>query len=403
MEKVLILLGAGASSEAGIPTSTQMTNFIVENVRSNTQAHYNGSSDAINYIIGQIIGHGTSNKQNYNDPVDVEQLFTAVKLLSERNDLEIAPFVESWKPGVRAFDRKRLASFFASDFTRALMSGNSVQLENLLKEVIQAETGMIGGDVYKNLLGYMMIALREVVNIEDVSVIGYLKPIVDIAKKQKQLTVATVNYDRSIELICEKEDIPFSTGIESFSERGKLNPPQSGIYFLKIHGSIDWSFNISHPQNRPGSALRQTIVDISNNPLGDPQLPGIIFGRREKLRAQGPFLELLAEFDRELTTANKLVVVGYSFRDDHINELIRKWINIDDEHCISVIDPDFPTEWRGQRSYGVSDLRYELLEALGQPDSISKTPSNFSTRLKVYREKASMGLIKLLDNDPIII
>lgn len=403
MEKVLILLGAGASSEAGIPISTQMTNFIVENVRSNTQAHYNGSSDVINYIIGQIIGHGTSNKQNYNDPVDVEQLFTAVKLLSERNDLEIAPFVESWKPGVRAFDRKRLASFFASDFTRALMSGNSVQLENLLKEVIQAETGMIGGDVYKNLLGYMMIALRKVVNIEDVSVVDYLKPIVDIAKKQKQLTVATVNYDRSIELICEKEGIPFSTGIKSFSGRGKLNPPQSGIYLLKIHGSIDWSFNWSHPKDMPGSALRQTIVDISNNPLGDPQLPGIIFGRREKLIAQGPFLELLAEFDRELTTANKLVVVGYSFRDDHINELIRKWININDKHCVSVIDPDFPTEWRNQRSYGVSDLRYELLEALGQPDPISKTPPNFSTRLKVHREKASIGLIEVLDNDPIII
>ena len=48
----------------------------------------------------------------------------------------------------------------------------------------------------------------------------------------------------------------------------------------------------------------------------------MVFGAGEKHRSDGPFLDLLMEAKRSLSEALELVVVGYSFRDDHVNHLI---------------------------------------------------------------------------------
>ena len=56
------------------------------------------------------------------------------------------------------------------------------------------------------------------------------------------------------------------------------------------------------------------------------EAPAVIFGGRSKLRADGPYLDLLREFVSALTGTEDLVVVGYSFRDDHVNEVVRTWL-----------------------------------------------------------------------------
>jgi SIR2-like domain len=53
---------------------------------------------------------------------------------------------------------------------------------------------------------------------------------------------------------------------------------------------------------------------------------GVIFGGRNKLTAEGPFLDLLMRFKDALMDANRLIVIGYSFRDDHINHLVLSWL-----------------------------------------------------------------------------
>jgi hypothetical protein len=54
--------------------------------------------------------------------------------------------------------------------------------------------------------------------------------------------------------------------------------------------------------------------------------PAIIMGGENKLQAEGPFLGLFMEFRNRLRDTQRLVVVGYSFRDRHINEAIRAWM-----------------------------------------------------------------------------
>ena len=54
--------------------------------------------------------------------------------------------------------------------------------------------------------------------------------------------------------------------------------------------------------------------------------PAVIFGQGNKLRSEGPFMAMLMEFERQVGAARNLVVIGYSFRDAHVNAVIRRWL-----------------------------------------------------------------------------
>jgi hypothetical protein len=122
---------------------------------------------------------------------------------------------------------------------------------------------------------------------------------------------------------------------------------------------------------------------------GFPQLdyePGIIFGAGNKLRSRGPFLDLYVEFKDALAHANRLIIVGYGFRDPHVNELIRWWIQLDrsgrllrvsrfDDH----VHPDFQDDdWAldGSRVklQFIDGRACEEMEALVRPTSILESP-----------------------------
>jgi predicted CoA-binding protein len=68
----------------------------------------------------------------------------------------------------------------------------------------------------------------------------------------------------------------------------------------------------------------------------------VIFGHRNKLTAEGPFLDLLKQFDEQLQQTDILTVIGYSFRDPHINFYISKYLN-QYEGKIRIVSPNFET------------------------------------------------------------
>ena len=94
--------------------------------------------------------------------------------------------------------------------------------------------------------------------------------------------------------------------------------------------------------------------------------PFIVLGRGEKLTPRGPFLDLRAEFAAELQHTSHLVVVGYSFSDEHVNELIRKWQSTNDERILVVVDPVFPRSYLDANNHFV----WEMSVALQQQASI---------------------------------
>lgn len=126
--------------------------------------------------------------------------------------------------------------------------------------------------------------------------------------------------------------------------------PDADVRLLKLHGSLDYVLNTARP-----TSGRMPIEHLENvgNEIGAN--PALVFGLGHKLRSDGPFLAMLVELDKLLAETEWLSVVGYSFRDDHINAALTRWMNKDIAHRLSVIDPDIDkwmqNDWGGPRYF----------------------------------------------------
>lgn len=97
---------------------------------------------------------------------------------------------------------------------------------------------------------------------------------------------------------------------------------QSGFYYVKLHGSMNWRSGISGR--------------------------GIVIGRGKSTQIERePLLSWYHELFRDALCQEhtRLLVIGYSFSDDHINEVIGVAVR-DYGLRLYVLDPTLPNEWQ---------------------------------------------------------
>ncbi len=108
-----------------------------------------------------------------------------------------------------------------------------------------------------------------------------------------------------------------------------LNLTKINLY--KLHGSLDWEYN-------PETEEIQMKEDIY-----DGREPLIIFGSHSKMLSFDPFLYILSEFRTLLSKATLFVVIGYSFHDKYINNLLIQQLSMNTEDDIPkkliIVDP----------------------------------------------------------------
>ncbi len=155
---------------------------------------------------------------------------------------------------------------------------------------------------------------------------------------EHQLNIYSLNYDNAVERLCQQNGIPYTVGV---TESGEVAfDTEAKVNLVKLHGSIDW---VEIDSNRPlplkGFRLaRPEEMDNRNQMLP----PAIIFGQGNKLTAEGPYLELLRRFGTGLEEHDNLLVVGYSFRDTHVNQYIAQWFNNSPNRRIVILSgPNF--------------------------------------------------------------
>lgn len=301
----MLLLGAGASMEAGVPDAKQMAKEIVRIF--NEDNHLEKEAKVLNFVNEQLISDARKRASDSTiDCVDIEALYNAILLLSERETLEISPFVAAWHP-----DLERIA-----DANR----------------------------VFKRIMLQMELRLRGLTFVEDERKVDYLKPILNLARNQNTLSIATLNYDNTIELLSRANGVACDTGVKSWVERGFFEYQNDGISLLRLHGSNYWFWSKgvqTYEQRLPHTELRVMSAFDKEPPVTVlVETPMAIFGQRNKLTTEGPFLDLLKQFDEQLQKTNLLTVVGYSFRDPHINFYITKFLNLYGGK-IRVVDPNF--------------------------------------------------------------
>ena len=356
----LILLGAGASRPAGVPLAAEMTREMERRLieKEAESDEHRCHRKAFDLIVGGLRMSGGRDEPQVTSEIDIERVMSAARLLANRYDATLAPFVGTWHPMIDGVEREQIAQQMNMAVALArlgmfqLPADQIAGLQDLddpqsvalaLSQYIHAKPD---GAVFRELSELLTLFLVELAHVRDKERISYLCPMIERARS-RPMTVATLNYDNSVELCAAELGISCATGVDEWRMHGRLPaPPGAGIELLKLHGSINWHWTLDPaPHPSPSLLWCRYIISIDTDDLpqylkgrtkGDRL--GVIFGGGNKLTAEGPFLDLLARFKEALWQHSELAVIGYSFRDDHVNQCIVRWLRASEDRKIIVVE-----------------------------------------------------------------
>ncbi len=166
--------------------------------------------------------------------------------------------------------------------------------------------------------------------------------------------IFTTNYDLIFEKSFENLLIPFYDGFVGSHEPffahesldGKSNydrPPVSWIRLWKLHGSLGWFWK----QNDDGKSHRVIrLSDGAKEKFPDAEL--VIYPSRDKYESsrKQPFTSYFDRLKEFLLSGEGIFIIsGYSFSDDHINEVLFNCLNQNNRlHVIAFLYEDKPLE-----------------------------------------------------------
>lgn len=349
-----VLLGAGASIPADLPAARDLTRRAMEATVREPHAR------VLHFVVTALRLHDvrTGNQDYLEDDPGIERLVSAVELLASRADLEVTPFVRDWDPMVDELERDPSPPF--------LGERNSKQLiEKIIQASVAGATGRSGGSSYRNLDRQLIALIKEATTVgrkpvfaqlhdqlverlgtdlrlDSEASTSYLNPLLAYMASTGG-SIATLNYDLTVETAAGAAGYQLNRLVDSWSETGRLARNGAGIPYMKLHGSVDWELT------GDGDEL---ILTGDERRHAWNNSPALVYGQREKLRSRGPFLELLEEFRHHLADADLLIVAGYSFGDEHINTMIRRWLRVNRSANLVLVDPGVPDllahQWRGE-------------------------------------------------------
>lgn len=309
-KRSIVLLGAGASVEAGVPGAVGMIDRLFGRL---APPQNDLCSAALDYVrrslerqrskrtVFAIQGHLGLRSRRENDSVDIEQLMRSIDLLMQRDASDLSPFVLDWDE-------------VATTVHASVFRDCRQMLEHLLVQELWIDNPMK---------------------------VDYLKPLALRMKSDPSIHVATLNYDNCFELACDSVDLELVDCL-GLVKSSRQSPRFMEKYLIKLHGSVDWSLHEEHigDQDAPTSPVASKIN--SNEVVSKKYIRrAMIFGSAAKLSAEKPFFDLFLLFYERLMKCNELYVIGYSFRDSHINALIRRWLADRQGGVLRIADPEF--------------------------------------------------------------
>lgn len=162
----------------------------------------------------------------------------------------------------------------------------------------------------------------------------------------RRANIFTLNYDLAFEYACDELAIQYINGFVGFNERnfrpevynydffypgdtteGKVRRIERVIKYYKLHGSLNWVHKKESKNNPYG--LYEIPIDLvrlklelnKSKELGDIMIYPT--SSKKEYTLNFPYSELFRKFaDRLQQPEAVLFVVGYSFYDEHINDII---------------------------------------------------------------------------------
>ena len=228
----------------------------------------------------------------------------------------------------------------------------------------------------------------------------------------RRANIFTLNYDLAFEYACDELGIEYINGFVGFNERnfrpevysydfffpgdtteGKVRRIERVIKYYKLHGSLNWIYKNQNKNNPYGlyeipiELVRMKLENEKDN-LGEIMIYPT--SSKKEYTLNFPYSELFRKFaDRLQQPEAVLFVVGYSFYDEHINNIIYQALA---NPSFTLIIVDFKGTGNGGEIKRLNDLKDPRIiicqgEELGDFKYFSKellpTMDQEDTRIKV--------------------
>lgn len=339
-QKVVFLLGAGASFDAGCKLSSEMLISLKEAINNLTASEnifirYKEDFTEIYHFILASLHYQAAMKDALalnSAHVNIEDFVMVLRQLIDKEFVIPYPLIGNWNDKILKWELRNGDVF--SQFKNFIM-------HQLINDWTQF-------DIRK-----AEISLQPIRQLLDDS-------------ENIKINVFSLNYDLVFENIFNSSILRILDN--GFSEKTVSNSkvrywatdfdnPLSStkINLYKLHGSLDWEYN----QDTEEISIKENIYD-NREPL-------IIFGSYSKMLSFDPFLYILSKFRTLLEKATIFVVIGYSFHDKYINNMLIQQVSQN-------TDEDIPKK---------------LL--IVDPNSINKTEIGFAEELKKIQDSKSIN------------
>ena len=339
MRSSAILLGAGASVDAGLPTADHLTKVIYEDLASRDR----DAARVFGYVIAKLQTRNARNGASPYADLNVEEVYATLRRYLGKVLDPLSEFVVSWdevSPGDHV-NAQQLAPILErlyeinEGFSGPVIALNRDAMSKVDKVLASAQRVPPSGREVESRLRVYLEALVRRLEVPK----GDFEYIDEFVKfcRGNSVPICTLNYDLLVENSCDSLGIPFDYGLSYWNDAKFIRFHGKGLKLIKLHGSIDWFENSDNINIYKEKFDYRTIGGAARGSRG------LIFGAQsEKLVPNGPYLQLRSEFQSLLRECSALGIIGYSFADAHLNALIRAWVSTRKSSKLVVLNPAQP-------------------------------------------------------------
>ena len=295
--KVALFLGAGASAVFGKPTTVELKDRLLKKYLSNS-LHDQVLRALLSVEKFQDIEYVLS---------AIEDLFEFSKTLGHEFFLDM----------IKRYGSHQMIGFSGTGYTYSSIMDELKRVRDTIQE-----------EVFTNYTW-------KHENLEDANLIAVHDLIFSIYDNPSdEIHVFTTNYDQVIETYCaKKRNLLCIDGFQHDLVSGKTKWAKGdygyhgirneirNVHLYKLHGSLDWKKHIIDGFIKTGEEAISPDPKITESILIYPTLSP------KNGKNNEPYRTILGKFDEYMQKADACIVIGFSFRDEHVQKIFEKFYN----------------------------------------------------------------------------
>jgi len=208
-----------------------------------------------------------------------------------------------------------------------------------------------------------------------------IKSLLSRSTNLKRPNIFTLNYDLAFENAFDELGVQYIDGFSGFNKRsfkpevynydyfypgdttqGKVNKVEKVVKYYKLHGSLTWvksersQNNIYGLLEKPIELVRDNLKDEVDNMMIYPTT------YKKEYTLDFPYSELFRKFSDKINQQQSvLFCIGYSFNDEHVNDIIYQALSIP-SFTLVIVDYNGTDNSEIERLKNLDDPRIIILE-----------------------------------------